>query len=124
MIRCKHQDLSSAEINSLLQAGMVVNKLHLQWLQGIDFILDDQLALKRLRFADNIQEEADGLEAQNKAELFNIEFSVMTLELSALIKDIIAVLGGINTDTQSVEEIVARVDKNDTAYTGVDEVVL
>lgn len=123
VIRCKHQDLASAEINSLLQSGMIVTKLGMQWLQGVDFILDDQLAIKRLRFEDEIREKADGYEAQNKRELFDIEFSVMTLELSAFIDDLIAALGGVNTQTQSVEEIVAKATKDDANYTGVDEVV-
>ena len=77
---------------------------------GIEFILDDQLAIKRLRFADNIQEKADSYEAQDSDEQFAIEFSVMTLELSSFIKHLIDALGGINTEQQSVEEIVARVD--------------
>jgi recombination associated protein RdgC len=124
VIHCKHQDLASAEINSLLQTGMIVTKLALNWKQGVDFILDDQLAIKRLRFEDNIQEKAEAYEAQNNIEQFDIEFSVMTLELSAFIDDLVLALGGVNTDTQSVEEIVARVSKDDTLYTGVEEVVL
>jgi recombination associated protein RdgC len=124
VIRCKHQDLASSEINSHLQAGMIVSKLGLTWLNGIEFILDDQLAIKRLRFADNIQEKADGFEAQNSDEQFAIEFSVMTLELSSFIQHLINALGGINTETQSVEEIVMRIDNanNDNNKTGVDEV--
>jgi recombination associated protein RdgC len=124
VIRCKHQDLTSEEINHLLQSGMIATKLHLQWAQGVDFILDDQLAIKRLRFADDIQEKADNLEAQNSVEQFDIEFSVMTIELSAFIHDLVAVLGGVNTDTRSVEEIVVQATKNEETYTGVDEVVL
>ncbi len=123
VIRCKHQDLSSAEINSHLQTGMIVTKLGITWQQGIEFILDDQLAVKRLKFEDNIQEKADSHEAQNNVEQFDIEFSVMTLELSALIKDLVAALGGVNLDNQSVEEIVAGVEKSDQLKAGVEEVV-
>ena len=124
VIRCKHQDLASNEINSHLQAGMIISKLGLNWLNGIEFILDDQLAIKRLRFADNIQEKADSYEAQDSDEQFAIEFSVMTLELSSFIKHLIDALGGMNTEQQSVEEIVARVDNasNSGSNTGVGEV--
>ncbi len=103
---------------------MVISKLGLNWLNGIEFILDDQLAIKRLRFADNIQEKADSYEAQDSDEQFAIEFSVMTLELTSFIKHLIAALGGISTEAQSVEEIVARVDNAASASstTGVDEV--
>jgi recombination associated protein RdgC len=123
VIRCKHQDLASAEINSLLQSGMIVTKLGLQWRNGVDFILDDQLAIKRLRFEDDIQDKANSHEAESKAELFDVEFTVMTVELSAFITDLVAALGGINTQAPSVDEIIAKANKDDTAYTGVDEVV-
>jgi recombination associated protein RdgC len=124
VVRWKHQDLASAEINSLLQAGMIVTKLGINWLQGVDFILDDQLAIKRLRFEDNIQEKAEAFEAQDKVEQFDIEFSVMTLELSAFIDDLVKALGGMNMDAPSVEEIVAQVNKHDEENMGVDELVL
>ncbi len=124
VIRAKHQDLASAEINNHLQAGMIISKLALNWMDGIEFVLDDQLAIKHLRFNDNIQEKADSYEAQTSEELFAIEFSVMTLELSSLIKQLINALGGINTEAQSVEEIVARVEKADSHQNdkSVDEV--
>jgi recombination associated protein RdgC len=122
VIRCKHQDLASNEIKSHLQAGMIVSKLGLNWLNGIEFVLDDQLAIKRLRFADNIQEKADSLEAQNNDEQFAIEFSIMTLELSSFIQHLINVLGGISTELQSVEEIIMRVDNADNDKSNVDEV--
>ena len=102
---------------------MIVTKLGLQWRQGVDFILDDQLAIKRLRFEDDIQEKANSHEAESKAELFDVEFAVMTLELSAFIEDLVAALGGVSTNTPSVDEIVAKAMKDDTSHTGVDEVV-
>jgi len=123
VIRCKHQDLTSTEINNLLQSGMIITKLELNWAEGIDFVLDDQLGIKRLRFADDIQEKADAHDAENSAELFDIEFSVMTIELSAFIEHLVEALGGINMENQTVEEIVAKVEKNNTQSSGVDEVV-
>ncbi|MGS2718434.1 recombination-associated protein RdgC [Eionea flava] len=123
VIRCKHQDLASAEINNLLQSGMIVTKLGLQWRQGIDFILDDQLAIKRLRFEDDIQDKANSHEAESKAELFDVEFAVMTVELTAFLADMVAALGGVNTQAPSVDGKIAQANKDDSSYTGVDEVV-
>lgn len=122
VIRCKQQDLTSTEITNLLQSGMVVTKLALNWNEGISFILDDQLAIKRVRFEDQIREKADDVNAETLAEQFDIEFSVMTLELSALIKDLMQALGGINTQTASVEEIVAKATRDDSDTVGVEEV--
>jgi len=124
VIRCKHQDLSSPEIKNHLEAGMVVTKLALCGLQGVEFVLDDQVALKRLKFADEIHEKADAVDAESKVEQFDIEFSVMTLELTAIIAQLLEALGGINTQTDSVDSIVAQATKADTGFSGVDEVVL
>jgi recombination associated protein RdgC len=121
VIRCKQQDLAADEIKNLIQSGMMVTKLSLNWLDGINFVLDDQLAIKRLKFEDNIREKADSPDAENPAAVFDVEFSVMTIELAALIKDIMQALGGINKDTASVEEIMAKAAKSDTSNS-VEEV--
>lgn len=123
VIRCKHQDLASEEINHLLKSGMIVTKLNLAWLEGISFILDDQLAIKRLRFEDNIREKANNFDGDSEAEQFDTDFSVMTIELTALIKQLLAALGGMNTDSASVDEMVIKVSRGEEARAGVDEVV-
>ena len=122
VIRCKQQELSSEEIHTLLQSGLIVTKLHLAWLEGISFILDEHLAIKRVRFEDNIREKADDVNAGSQVEQFDLDFSVMTIELTAFIKDLMGALGGMNTDSTSVEEIVAAVTKGDRAPSAVDEV--
>jgi len=122
VIRCKQQDLASAEIANLLASGMLVTKLALNWMEGISFILDDQLAIKRLRFEDKVRDKVDDVDPQSQAEQFDIEFSVMTIELSALINDLLNALGGTNTHTASVEEIVAKASRGDADSTKVEEV--
>lgn len=122
VICCKHQDLESGDIQPLLTSGMIVIKLQLAWLEGISFTLDDQLAIKRLRFEDNIRDKADSADAESQTEAFDREFAVMIIELSALIKDLTVALGGVNTNNASVEEIVAKVERNDQLQSGIDEV--
>ncbi len=122
VIRCKQQALDSEEIGTLLQSGMIVTKLNIAWLEGISFILDDQLAIKRLRFEDNIREKADNLDAADQAQQFDMDFAVMTIELSALIKDLLTALGGINTNSASVEEVVAKATRETDSSSVVDEV--
>jgi recombination associated protein RdgC len=94
VIRCKHQDLTADEIGSHLEAGMFVTKLGLQWRGGIECVVDEKLAIKRLKFADAIQEKADGVDAESRAEQFDVDFSVMTVELSAFIKKLLEAFGG------------------------------
>ncbi len=94
VIRCKHQDLGSKEINSHLQAGMYATKLELSWVGGIEFILDEQLAVKRLRFSDLIMDKAGEVDADSAAEQFDVDFTIMAGEFEAFIPALLAALGG------------------------------
>ncbi|MDP5210760.1 recombination-associated protein RdgC [Microbulbifer sp. 2205BS26-8] len=124
VIRCKNQDLCAQEIQNHLLAGMQVYRLGLVWRDGITFLLDDQLALKRIRFSSELLEKADNTNADEAAERFDADFSVMALELTALIKDLLKALGGTSTESVSVEEIVAKTSSGqaDTVAQAVKEV--
>jgi len=96
VIRCKNQDLTADEVISHLDAGMVVNKLALVWKEGVQFVLDDQFAIKRLRFEDVIRDKAEVSNAETAAEEFDQEFAVMVVELAGLISDLTRAFGGID----------------------------
>jgi recombination associated protein RdgC len=96
VIRCKNQDLAAAEIVNHLKTGMHVSKLALNWQQRLEFVLDEKLAVKRLRFADMVQEQASEIEAEDAAAQFDVDFSIMALELSGFIRDLTAAFGGID----------------------------
>lgn len=94
VIRCKNQNLSATEILSHLKAGMHVSKLALSWQQRIEFVLDEKLVIKRLRFSDLVQEKANEVEAEDVAQRFDVDFSIMSLELTGFFKSLLAALGG------------------------------
>lgn len=94
VIRCKNQDLSTNEISSHLKTGMHVSKLALDWQDRLEFVLDEKLIVRRLRFSDVIQEQASEIEADDVATRFDVDFSIMTLELSGFLKGLIAAFGG------------------------------
>lgn len=94
VIRCKNQDLYSDEINNHLQAGMVVNRLGLVSPRDIECVVDHQLAIKSIKYGDVIQEKAGETEAETAAEQFDIDFCIMTEELSLLVKDLLVAFGG------------------------------
>lgn len=94
VIRCKNQDLAAAEIVNHLKTGMHVSKLALNWQQRIECVLDEKLVIKRLRFSDLIQEQASEIEAEDVASRFDVDFSIMALELSGFIKALISAFGG------------------------------
>ena len=77
---------------------MYVSKLGLSWNGGIEFVVDDELAIKRLSFGDLIQEKANQVDAVEAAEQFDVDFAIMTLELSALISSVTEAFGGENQE--------------------------
>ena len=94
VIRCKNQDLAAAEIVNHLKTGMHVSKLALNWQQRIEFVLDEKLTVKRLRFSDIVQEQASDTQAEDAAAQFDVDFSIMALELSGFIKALTEAFGG------------------------------
>ncbi len=94
IIRCKHQNLAASEIVNHLKTGMHVSKLALFWQKRIECVLDEKLVLRRLRFSDQVQEQADAVEAEDVATQFDVDFSIMSLELRAFFKDLMSALGG------------------------------
>lgn len=94
VIRCKNQDLSADEIRSHLDSGMFVNKVAVSWKETIHCVLDDQLAVKRVKFEDKILEQANDRNPDSKAEQFDADFAIMTLELKAFISALLGAFGG------------------------------
>lgn len=104
VIRCTNLNLESEEINNHIKASMHVSKLALCWQERVECVVDDKLAVKRLRFTDVVQEKADEVEAQDFAEQFDVDFSIMTLELSVFIKALMTAFGGENDERSAVSE--------------------
>lgn len=98
VIRCKNQLLTSDDINNHLVAGMQVTKLELISNNGIECLLDEKFNIKRIRYGDMIQEKAGEVYTDDDAERFDVDFSIMTLELSAFISALLAGFGGENRD--------------------------
>jgi recombination associated protein RdgC len=94
IIRCKNQNLAAVEIVNHLKTGMHVSKLALNWQDRLECVLDDKLILRRLRFTDLVQEQADAVEAEDVATQFDVDFSIMSLELSAFFEALLSALGG------------------------------
>lgn len=94
IVRCKNQELESNEILSHLKAGKRVIQLALVWRNAIRFVLSEDFSIKRVRFEEIIQEQAEG-DANDKATQFDQDFAVMSLQLHELIKELLEEFGGL-----------------------------
>lgn len=99
IVRCKRHDLGLPEIKNHLDNGKLVIKLALTWADRLAFVIDEHLAVKRLRFLDLIQEQVQDTDTSDSAQLFDAEFSIMTLELAAFLPRLLELFGGENQNS-------------------------
>ncbi len=95
IVRCKNQELESEEVEAHLKAGKRVTQLALNWKESLQFLLAEDFSIKRLRFSEMIQEQADtDADADDFATRFDQDFAVMSLQLNQLIEELIEAAGG------------------------------
>lgn len=93
-IRCKRQDLGSDEIQNHLAAGMLATKLSLAWADKLTLVIDDKLALKRLRFEDLLQDQAAEDGGDDALGQLDASFTLMMLTFVEFLPQLIEALGG------------------------------
>ena len=96
IIRCKKHDLSLPEIKNHLDSGKAVIKLALSWSDRLAFIIDEHLAVKRLRFLDLIQDQVSETDITDAEAQFDVDFSIMSAELANFIPRLLEIFGGEN----------------------------
>ncbi len=94
LVRCKRQDLAGEEIQLHLSSGKQVTQLSLAWQDKLSFVLDDKLIVKRLRFEDLLQEQADQDAGDDAHAQFDASFTLMMLTLIDFIPALFDALGG------------------------------
>ncbi len=95
VVRCKQVDLASTEVETHLAAGRRVVRLAIEWNEQLACVLSDDLVVRRLRFLDLVQQEADDAHSDDAAANFDAEFSILNAELSRFIPRLIEVMGGL-----------------------------
>lgn len=86
-VTCKQLDLTSSEVIQHVKTGKLVQNLALHWQEKIEFILDEELIIKRLKFSDIVEERLD--------EDSSGDFSIMTLEIANFLPKLFKVFGGL-----------------------------
>ncbi len=95
-VKVRGQDLRSDEVLQHIEAGKQVTKLELHWRDAIDFVIGDDLIIRRIKFRDELLEKLDNLD--DARAQFDQEFGFMTMELGRFVTEVIAAFGGITTD--------------------------
>ena len=97
--------LDSKEIKGHLAAGKYPTRMGLTWNGRIAFVLTEKLLIKRVEFLEMAKDTPDGGEL-DKAEQFDIDFTVMAGELAKMLGDLVEALGG-ETGRQESTQIAA-----------------
>lgn len=104
VIRCKGIDLYQEEIKSHLENGMVVSKLAVAWDEKISCVVGDDLAIKRIRFSEFMQEQAADNGGDDYAARFDADFILMASAFGELVPAILEAFGGEDTSALANHE--------------------
>lgn len=97
IIRCKRQDLTSDEIQLHLSTGKQVTQLSLAWQDKLSFVLDEKMIVKRLRFEDLLQDQAEQDGGDDDLGQQDASFTLMMLTFGELLPQLFDALGGEET---------------------------
>jgi recombination associated protein RdgC len=94
IVRCKRQDLTAEEIQLHLSTGKVVTQLALAWQDKLSFVLDDKTVIKRLKFEELLQEQAEQDGGDEAAQQFDASFQLMMMTFREFLPALFEALGG------------------------------
>lgn len=93
-INVKRQDLSSEEIQRLIESGKLVNSMSLAWSDKLTFRLDDKLKFKGLKFGDLLHDQVKA-DSDNAASEMDATFTLMSSTFTEFMPVIVEALGGL-----------------------------
>ena len=94
IVRCKRQDLTGEEVQLHMSSGKQVTQLSLAWQDKLSFVLDDKLVIKRLKFEDLLQEQAEQDGGDDDLSQQDASFTLMMLTLVDFLPALFEALGG------------------------------
>lgn len=109
VIKYKNHDLFADEIISHIHSGHSVKQIALNWQDKLQLMLDDKMAVKRIKFSDYFQEQLEGIESDNAMATFDADFSIMSAEFKSFVSDLVKAFGGFGeiSDNIVAEKILA-----------------
>lgn len=95
--RLKDQLLIGDEVQTLLANNKRVKKLALVWREHISCIVDEELAIKRVKFTEGFEEGLDNPETDTIADQLDYELSVMVEIYRPFLEAMIEAFGGFES---------------------------
>lgn len=92
-VRYVRHPLEGKDIQAHISSGKYATRLGLTWNDRVSFVLTEKLLVKRLQFL-HISKDHPESESQSADEQFDIDFLLMTGELSQMLSDLREALGG------------------------------
>ncbi len=92
-IRYTHHAFDTAQVRRHFSDGFVPTRLGITWNARISFLLNDKFQVKRVQFLE-LEKEQAAAEDIDPQEQFDIDFAVMSGELSQLLGDLLPAIGG------------------------------
>lgn len=92
-VRYANHVLEGQEILGHISGGKRVTRLGMTWNDRISFVLNEHLQIKRIDFLEIIKEQSSSV-ANDEHEMFELDFTLMSGELSKMISALTEALGG------------------------------
>ncbi|NQX87869.1 MAG: recombination-associated protein RdgC [Halioglobus sp.] len=94
VVRCRGVDLLSEEVETHMHAGKQVTRLTLNWDGRLQFVLAEDLCLRRFKFADELMKENAEIPEADLAARLDADFALMADAVTSLQERIITLFGG------------------------------
>lgn len=90
VVRCRQHDLSGTEIETHLAHNKQVTKLGLIWQQRVQFVLEQDLAIKRFKATDVLVDEQDKLVDATPEQRIDADFALLSGEIGQLFPQLVS----------------------------------
>lgn len=84
VVRCRNQEMQSAEIGKHLEAGKQVSQLALVLDDHVSFVLSEDLIVRKVKFLDGVVDQLDEAEHDDLRAELDARFALMAGEVSRL----------------------------------------
>jgi len=86
--KLKNHDVTEEEVQLHISNGKFVHKLGLVWNEKSTFSLNEDGALKQIKFLDVVKEQTNDVPAEDKLAKFDADFALMAGELNLILQDL------------------------------------